>query len=304
MRLIILAALVIAPVWCAHGASRQTAMSVCSSAADCRLQLSLGTAATLDVGTGANNIVQLDAGGKLPAVDGSALTNLPSAAAAWDWTGEDAENLDDPSVDQLGGSVDVGKWSDASTTNGASVALTSLTAPASFDSKVICGVVPNNASASGFVMDTVAGDFVYAARVSIRRAGSDANDTLTAQAHMVFVDGTNVSSSSWYGAGVRYANSDFDSATWGAHNGINFNSLSNSADQIMPMMMWDVWIERSGTTLNIYAAPPGGAPNLMESYTVSANAGLVGMRGYHETASLTFSICLHAFARISAVPGA
>lgn len=35
-----------------------------------------GTAATLNVGTGANNIVQLDGSSKLPAVDGSQLTNL------------------------------------------------------------------------------------------------------------------------------------------------------------------------------------------------------------------------------------
>lgn len=38
----------------------------------------LGTAATLNVGTGANQIVQLTAGGILPAVDGSLLTNLPA----------------------------------------------------------------------------------------------------------------------------------------------------------------------------------------------------------------------------------
>ncbi len=37
----------------------------------------LGTAAALDVGTNANNVVQLDGTGKLPAVDGSQLTNLP-----------------------------------------------------------------------------------------------------------------------------------------------------------------------------------------------------------------------------------
>lgn len=36
----------------------------------------LGTAATLNVGASANNIVQLDASAKLPAVDGSQLTNL------------------------------------------------------------------------------------------------------------------------------------------------------------------------------------------------------------------------------------
>ena len=40
----------------------------------------LGTAAALDVGTSANNIVQLDGAAKLPSVDGSQLTNLPSSA--------------------------------------------------------------------------------------------------------------------------------------------------------------------------------------------------------------------------------
>jgi hypothetical protein len=37
----------------------------------------LGTAAVLNAGTAANNVVQLDSSAKLPAVDGSLLTNLP-----------------------------------------------------------------------------------------------------------------------------------------------------------------------------------------------------------------------------------
>jgi hypothetical protein len=40
--------------------------------------LNLGTAATRNVGTGANNIVQLDANAKLPAIDGSQLVNMPA----------------------------------------------------------------------------------------------------------------------------------------------------------------------------------------------------------------------------------
>lgn len=40
----------------------------------------LGTAAALDVGTTALKVVQLDAAAKLPAVDGSQLTNLPAGA--------------------------------------------------------------------------------------------------------------------------------------------------------------------------------------------------------------------------------
>ncbi len=52
-----------------------------------RTTLGLGTTATLNVGTSANNVVQLDGTGKLPAVDGSQLTNInytetdPSALA-------------------------------------------------------------------------------------------------------------------------------------------------------------------------------------------------------------------------------
>lgn len=42
------------------------------------LELALGTAAALNVGTAPNNLVQLTAASKLPAVDGSLLTNLPT----------------------------------------------------------------------------------------------------------------------------------------------------------------------------------------------------------------------------------
>lgn len=45
-----------------------------------RTTLGLGTAATLNVGTGANNVVQLDGSGALPAVSGVNLTNLPTVA--------------------------------------------------------------------------------------------------------------------------------------------------------------------------------------------------------------------------------
>jgi hypothetical protein len=47
----------------------------------------LGTAAALNVGTGALNVVQLDATAKLPAVDGSQLTNLPVAPGTGDVIG-------------------------------------------------------------------------------------------------------------------------------------------------------------------------------------------------------------------------
>jgi hypothetical protein len=52
------------------------AFVITGDAATNRTNLGLGTAATLDVGTSANNIVQLDGSGNLPAIDGSALTGV------------------------------------------------------------------------------------------------------------------------------------------------------------------------------------------------------------------------------------
>lgn len=49
-----------------------------ASASAQRTTLGLGTAAVLNAGTSANNLVQLDGSAKLPALDGSALTNLPT----------------------------------------------------------------------------------------------------------------------------------------------------------------------------------------------------------------------------------
>jgi ribosomal protein L35AE/L33A len=59
-----------------------------ADAAAARTVLNLGTAATEDVGTSGQNIVQLDNAARLPAVDGSQLTNLPSSGGGstdWKW---------------------------------------------------------------------------------------------------------------------------------------------------------------------------------------------------------------------------
>lgn len=55
-----------------------------ADAAAARTALALGTAAVLNVGTGASNIVQLDGSSRLPAVDGSQLTGITVAAAGSD----------------------------------------------------------------------------------------------------------------------------------------------------------------------------------------------------------------------------
>ena len=56
---------------------------VAESGATARTSLGLGSAAVLTAGTSANNVVQLDGSARLPAVDGSQLTNLPAATAGF-----------------------------------------------------------------------------------------------------------------------------------------------------------------------------------------------------------------------------
>jgi len=53
------------------------AITIFSNAATTRTNLGLGTAALKAIGTGNNAIVQLDTNGKIPAINGAALTNMP-----------------------------------------------------------------------------------------------------------------------------------------------------------------------------------------------------------------------------------
>lgn len=53
-------------------------LSDVASTTTARLNLGLGTAAVLNAGTSSNSVVKLDSSAKLPAVDGSQLTNLPN----------------------------------------------------------------------------------------------------------------------------------------------------------------------------------------------------------------------------------
>ena len=69
------------------GTSPMIGVVTASDAAAARTVLDLGTAATEDVGTSGQNIVQLDNAARLPAVDGSQLTNLPSSGGGNAWGG-------------------------------------------------------------------------------------------------------------------------------------------------------------------------------------------------------------------------
>ena len=56
------------------------AITISGDASTTRTNLGLGDAATLNVGTGANNILQLDGSGNLPAVNAAAITGIGGGA--------------------------------------------------------------------------------------------------------------------------------------------------------------------------------------------------------------------------------
>ena len=63
--------------------SVQTQLDSKASASDLTTAINgLGTASALDVGTSANQVMQLDSNGKAPAVDGSQLTGIEAGVSA------------------------------------------------------------------------------------------------------------------------------------------------------------------------------------------------------------------------------
>ena len=84
-------------------------LSDLASSTTARTNLGLGTAATQDVGTSANNVVQLDGSSRLPAVDASQVTNLPASGGLGSrktFTTSEAVTAGDAlAIDSSGGTV-------------------------------------------------------------------------------------------------------------------------------------------------------------------------------------------------------
>jgi hypothetical protein len=81
----------VAAWWQSISGATGRSLAGAASPAEARTVLELGTAATLSTGTTAGNVVALDGSARLPAVDGSQLTNLPGGTGGGSPAGTGSE---------------------------------------------------------------------------------------------------------------------------------------------------------------------------------------------------------------------
>ena len=240
------------------------------------------------------------------------------AVGAWDWTAEASEGLDDPSVDQLGGNVDLALWNQA-TAYGSDprlVAMTTLSVPTSMGGKAIVAHYGSavQLATGGIYMPTVAGNFVYAMRLGFQHRDNLWNTTLYSQVAGVYLHSpATIPNTYWYGVGVQRSNSVLRNSYFGAteRSVSNWWSVGGNIAYTYAasgfVNSFDVWLKKAGTTLEAWGAIAGSPPVFLQSWSLGgdgANAGLIGMRVNKSGTDASEPVgILYAFARVSDVPG-
>lgn len=147
--------------------------------------------------------------------------------------------------------------------------------------------------AQGILRDVPAGDFTWGVRIHpIRYNSSNVRLRVSATAPSVlvygavFVDGDDAATDSWYGINSYFqaptlhtmyyffrssGSNRFDTYQSGY---VNFNN--STSWKSIPTK--DYFLKRTGTDLELFAANPGGLPSLVFNTTVTAGAGMVGIR--------------------------
>lgn len=167
------------------------------------------------------------------------------------------------------------------------------------------GVTDTNGNrVQGLLRTVSAGNFEARFRVSWDRAASAAGDGPSAyDGSVVFVDGQDVDASSHYSVGMYWGGDTLQNGdinryenTAGADRfeSRSFANLFSTA--IFGTGPVDVFLRRTGTTLEVLMCSGGGVPNLVYSWTVSADAGLVGLRTQHYLGIATdLYMTIHAY---------
>lgn len=148
----------------------------------------------------------------------------------------------------------------------------------------------SGARSQGALVTAPAGDFVHGFRIGVSTSSKSATDALgdTVEVGAAFVDGADVGTGSWYGIVGEYGASAAwyaeptlyaMSTTAGAGRWDTAGAYAVIASGVAPLgKTFDIWFVRSGTTLTAYIGRPGQTPVKAASWSVSAGAGLAGIR--------------------------
>lgn len=206
--------------------------------------------------------------------------------AGWDWASPEYEQAGDSLSD-----VALADWPDAATAGAVSsvcrvdVLSRVIRLSARYQSDCSTDYTTTNRS-MGILRSIAAGDFRVGMRYLVARPGvAIAATSSILVGGPVFVDGADPDTASWYGVAYYLSGSTTRTADIysfkneaGAHR---FDAYDGGYALQSGGISWtevDVFLERIGTTLNVYMGPVRSPGWLYGTFTVTAGAGLIGLR--------------------------
>ncbi len=224
----------------------------------------------------------------------------------YDWATQATEGLA-PDVDQLNGAVDASMWADVSDIGG-SQALASFAAQGdALSQRIVLTPTDNSTDAQGIYLAAVSGNFVYAGRVGVSREMTVLTTNAYYEVHMGFAAHDTVTGSVYMGGIVPTTTGYAGSAYYWHMSNTAWNSAQgadNPLDGGQNFALFDIVLERTGDTLNIYGGRAGEPILFSQQYTtVDTGAGSIFIRFRSNVGADAdqFRIYLYAFARVASV---
>lgn len=152
-------------------------------------------------------------------------------------------------------------------------------------------------STGGLAKAIGAGDFIVGARLGMDRNFQMNSNSLYDMIGLAYISDTSNATGAFEGVHY-YLSNDHPFEGWvapmyGASWAVNHQTAPNY-ENVLGSVVWDFWLQRTGTTLYCYACPAGGIPQLINATgrTVSSGTGYIAFRFHTGTAATLFGSIL------------